>query len=333
MVDGSTLTPLRAAIIGLGNIAWKYDAGIDGSSLTHRSTYDADPRVELFAGCDPVASACEDFTRTTHRPAFGTIEALLEQRPDIVSICSPNHWHAAHLRACLVARVPMIWLEKPVTDDVEVARELLQLQRDLASSTVLVGFQRRYQPAYNRLMAAFADEKMGPCAGISITYSRGLETNGVHMLDMLCQLMGDAGHCQLLGVTPTEAKPASPSFLLRFADGVTCAVTGLQLDYHSIDITAHFARGRISVLYGGASELREHVIENPLYPGFYRLAQDIGTTSSSEELQADAQAVFPAMLQDLIQAHASGRDPVSSLDSALASQDLVDRVLAAAAGK
>lgn len=332
MVNGSTLTPLRAAIIGLGNIAWKYDAGSEGSTLTHRSAYRADARVELVAGYDPEAAARDVFTRDTGTHAFDSIEAILALHPDLVSICSPNRWHASHLRACLEARVPMIWLEKPVTDDAAEARDLLRLQQDLSSSTVLVGFQRRYQPVYQRLMAAMSDQSMGKCAGISITYSRGLETNGVHMMDLLYQLMGETGRGELLGVSPATGKMASPSFLVRFANGVTCNVTGLEIDYHSIDIAVHFERGRASVIHGGATELREQVIENPLYPGYYRLAQDLGTTSTSAELEKEAQAVFPAMLDDLIQAHASGRNPISSLATALASQELVDRVLATTAG-
>jgi hypothetical protein len=151
------------------------------------------------------------------------------------------------------------------------------------------------------------------------------------MVDLLCQLTGDTGPGELLGVTPAKGKMASPSFLVRFADGIACTVTGLDLDYHSIDIAVHFERGRASVIYGGATELREQVIENPLYPGFYRLAPDPGATTASIELEKDAQAVFPAMLDDLIQAHGAGRNPVSSLATALASQELVDRVLAAAA--
>lgn len=332
MVDGKALTsmPLRAAIIGLGNVAWKYDAAMEGRALTHRSTYASDARTQLVAGFDADPAQRGAFAAATGIATSPTLDGLLEQRPDIVSICSPNGLHAQHLRACLHAGIPMIWLEKPATTDIGEARELIALQRELGTSTVLVGFQRRYQPAYQRLRALITDGVLGECLGMSLTYSRGLETNGVHLVDLLFQLLGDETACDLHGVTPAAGPTASPSFLLQFAGAIPCAVTGLTLDYHSIDMTAHFAAGRASVLHGGAAEIRETRIENPLYPGFFRLTSDPTLTASAKALEQEAQSVFPTMLDDLIVAHMAGHEPASSLRTAVMAQAVVEQVLAAA---
>lgn len=332
MVDGPALSPLRAAIIGLGNIAWKYDVDAEGAGLTHTSTYAADPRTQLVTGFDPDPAQRSAFTDSTGISAVPMLDNLLATKPDIVSICSPNALHAAHLRACLEAKVPMIWLEKPATTNADESRQLIELQRALGASTVLVGFQRRYQPIYQRLNGLMHDQALGRCAGISITYSRGLETNGVHLIDVLFQLLGDSPY-ELVGVTPASGPAASPSFLLQFDGGIPCTVTGLSLDHHSIDLTVHFAAGRASVLYGGASEVREFRIENPLYPGFYRLAPDPTAEANAPALLKDAQATFPSMLDDLITAHRDGREPASSLTSSLAAQELVERVLSLAAAR
>lgn len=333
MVDGAALKPLKAGIVGLGNVAWRYDVGRDGSTLTHLSTYKADERFRLVGGYDPEPTSRADFTNATGIDSHDSLDALLAQSPDIISICSPNRWHGEHLRACLEARVPMIWLEKPATDSARDALELLALQRSLDSSTVLVGFQRRYQPVYQRLRAEFSEVGPESCAGISVTYSRGLETNGVHLIDFLFQLVGNQSAYDLLGVSGAQGQNASPSFILRFADGPTCIVTGLDLPYHSIDITVHLTTGRHSVIYGGARAVREDVIENPLYPGFYRLQCRDCDDDVAGVLDREAQAVFPAMLSDLVNAYEKGREPASSLSTAVASQLLVDRVLALARGE
>ena len=333
MVHGQALAaPLRAAVIGLGNIAWKYDAGIVGSVLTHCSTYAADTRTTVVVGYDRDPAQGAAFAHGTGVPIATSLEDLLARRPDIVSICSPNHLHAEHLRACLNACIPMIWLEKPATTDADEARRLLDLQRSLRASTVLVGFQRRYQAAYQRLRALTESGELGPCKGISITYSRGLETNGVHLIDLLFDLLGEDAPYELCGVTPADGPAASPSFLLRFANGVDCVVTGLDLDYHSIDITVHFAAGRAAVLYGGVVEIRERRIENPFYPGFFRLDTDSSHAAPQADLEQDANAAFPRMLTDLIEAHAAGRSPRSTLATAVTAQALVDRILHQADG-
>lgn len=333
MVDDPALGKLRTGIIGLGNIAWRYDAGRPGSTLTHRSAYAADPRTELVVGFDPDHQARTDFVDATGVATADSLDAFLAQRPDIVSICSPNHLHAGHLRACLEAGVPMIWLEKPATTSAAEGKSLLDLQRERDASTVLVGLQRRYQPAYRRLHELVQGGQLGSCTGISITYSRGLETNGVHLVDLLFQLLGTNAGPRLDGVTPSTANPPSPSFLLMFAGEVPCTVIGLALDHHSIDITLHFTAGRASVLYGGASEIRETRIENPLYPGFYRLAPDASMAAGEDVLRMEALQAFPAMLSDLIGAHEQQIQPASSLESALAAQALVEQILSVPVAK
>lgn len=317
---------LRAAIIGLGNIGWKYDFGSDGRALTHLSTYMSRGDVEVVAGFDANAEQADAFFRSTGVSTPGSVQALLDAKPDIVSICSPNALHADHLRACLEAKVPMIWLEKPVTLKAEEARDLSRLSQDIGQSTVLVGFQRRYLPAYQRLRTLIERGEMGAAKGISITYSRGLETNGVHLVDLIMYLLGDTSLPTIRGVAGGIANPASPSFVLGTGGGLTCSAIGLDLDHHSIDVTVHFEAGRQSVLYGGARELRERRIENPLYPGFYRLAPE-GDLASEPELSRDAMDVFPHMLEDLISAHNAGQQPLSSLNTAVASQVLVEDIL------
>jgi predicted dehydrogenase len=332
MVNGQALNarPFRAALIGLGNIAWKYDAARSDVSLTHRSAYARNMRTELCIGFDADAAQRALFAEQTGVSTTNTLDALLDSRPDIVSICSPNGLHAEHLRACLVARVPMVWLEKPATTSAKDANDLLDLQRMLGSTTVLVGFQRRYQQAYQRLKTLLIERSLGECIGISLTYSRGLETNGVHLVDLLFYLLGETVDYEISGVTPANGPMASPSFLLRFDLGIDCVATGLPLDHHSIDVTVHFSAGRASVLYGGATSVTERRIENPLFPGFFRLAVDTGETGGIEQLGDDAGAVMPRMLDDLIAAHEAGVAPMSNLETAVKSQTLVERLLAQA---
>lgn len=322
---------LTAALIGLGNIAWRYDMGkadANGSCLTHLSTLTSRGDIEVVGGFDSDNAVRTDWTGQTGLTACDNIASLLALKPDIVSICSPNSEHAVHLEFCLNAEVPMIWLEKPATDSLVETDRLLALQRQKAASTILVGFQRRYLPVYRRLKHTL--DELGPALGVSLVYSRGLETNGSHLIDLLFYLFGDEIKWQLSCQTsepPMQyCQEPSPSFLIEIDGGPVCTVTGLDLPYHSIDVAIHFDDGRASVLYGGLQETWEKRIENPLFSGFCCLQYPEGGHSQKIDPSAEMRQVFPAMLNDLIAASRSETAPASSLVSARAGQALVKAV-------
>lgn len=324
---------MRAAILGLGQVAWRYDGGrpgADGAALTHLSACRAAGDIAVIGGADAHPGARQAWTEGTGLPVFDTAEALLALKPDLVSIASPNALHGAHLEACLDAGIPMVWLEKPATEDPGQTRRLAA-RAAREGCRVLVGFQRRYLPVYRSLRRAMAGAPYGAPLGIEVVYSRGLATNGAHLVDLVLQLLGDVPP-RLRGVTarsaPVHVPEPSPSFLLQTEAGLPVTVTGLDADHHSIDLTVHFGAGRLSVLYGGLAMRAERRIPNPMFPGFFRLAPDPGyPVESPGALAASMGQVFPAMLADLRAAHAGGGAPLSTLHSAAAGQSIVAAVL------
>jgi len=312
---------MRAAIIGLGQVAWRYDRGqpTDGAVLTHLSVL-LKAEIDVVGGADPNLHARRDFTTSTGITAHATVAALLDTVPDLVTIASPNRFHAQHLMACLDAGVKYIWLEKPATTDSTITHALAARAR-AQGTRVMVGFQRRYMPSYQTLK----QDDLGPLIGIDVTYSRGLETNGAHMVDLILWLLGDQIP-SLMGVVPgplpaTHVTEPCPSFLLQGVGNVPVTVTGLDLDYHSIDIVVHYRAGRRAVRHGGQTTLTEVKTPNPLFAGFYYLHSVYG----SQNVQNEVGKVFPVMLQDLLQG--SGDQPLSNLDSAWLGQSIVAQVL------
>ena len=312
---------MRAAIIGLGQIAWRYDGGqpADGTALTHLSAL-RQAGLDIMGATDPDAQACAKFTTATGINTQATVAALLDMPPDVVSIASPTQLHADHLVACLEAGVKYIWLEKPATTDPAATRDLAARATAL-DARVMVGFQRRYMPSY----LALAQDDLGDLIGIDVTYSRGLETNGAHMVDLILWLLEDQMP-DLLGVMPGPLPPVHvqepcPSFLLQGAGNVPVTVTGLDLLYHSIDIVVHYSKGRRAVRHGGQTLLAEAKTPNPLFPGFYHLTSEHGPQNRKNEVGS----AFPAMVHDLL--HGDGDQPLSNLGSAGLGQSIVAQVL------
>jgi predicted dehydrogenase len=314
---------MRAAIIGLGQIAWRYDGGtpLNGTALTHLSTLKL-AGVEVICGADPSATARKDFTAATGLNAVEDVDFLLAQSPNIVTIASPNALHAEHLLACINAGVRYVWLEKPLTADTDIIADLAA-RADAQKIRVLVGFQRRYMPVYQELLKS----NLGKLTGIEITYSRGLETNGSHLIDLLLWLLDDE-RPEVIGVIPgtkpLNTNEPSPSFLLRGANGIPVTVMGMDLGYHSIDIVVHYSEGRRSVRWGGQQSMTEKKIANPLHPGFFCLGTKLPNQPNLNTSSEIANA-FPTLLQDLL--YGIGQQPISNLHNARLVQSVVAEVL------
>lgn len=320
---GTRHQPFTAALIGLGNIAWRYDGGRATAAtpgLTHASVYDQDPRTRLIAGFSPDAGERDEAQDRLGIQTLDSLDALLALRPDIVSVCSPSPLHAGHLRACFAAGVPMVWLEKPATTDLG---DLDALIAQRPGTTVLVNFQRRYLAPYRNLVTLARTSGLGVCRHIQASYSRGLVVNGSHIVDQVLAIAGDNETFSLDWVA--RGGPADqPSFGLTFANGLTVAVTGIDLPYHCIDISAVFDEGRVSILHGGVTAVLERRVEHESFPGFYRLSPTPDPRFPARCSIADG---MPQALNDLIAAHTEGRDPHSSLRTARLGQALVEAVL------
>ena len=110
---------LRAAVIGLGRVGWRFDEEPGrGAVWSHVGAYRAlGEEFELAGACDVSAAARNAFAaRYPGIPVFAEVAGLMnETSPEVVSICTPNACHRATLDAVLSGGRPLaIWCEKPL---------------------------------------------------------------------------------------------------------------------------------------------------------------------------------------------------------------------------
>lgn len=316
---------IRAALIGLGNIAWKYDARLpdDAFALSQGKALRRHPDTELVGGCSPSSEDREAFTRSSRLPAFVSAEAMLEAlHPELVGICSPTELHFDHACLCLEAGVRLLWLEKPPTATPDELDALIALAEQ-KQATVCVNYFRRYLSVYRNLRVVIREEVLGPCHLLRLLYSPGLARNGVHLLDQIFFLTGGDAY-ELLWVE--RGRPEHPCFSLRLSTGQTVQADSADLAYHTNDISAVCAKGVASVLRGGKRAVVERRVENALFHGFYDL-EDAG-----EEILgiASLEGYMDNSLADMVAAFAAGRRPHSDLHSARLTQRLLRDILEAA---
>lgn len=314
----------KAALIGLGHIAWKYDSGRgrNETALSQAGAMLKNPAIELLGGCGPVEDDQNGFLAWA--PGLNVCdwadEMLNELKPDLVGICSPTARHFQQARLCLKAGVKALWLEKPPTESPAELDELIDLARS-KGAVVCVNYTRRYLPGYARLRELLAAQAYGPCRLIRLLYSPGLARNGIHLLDQLFYLTG-ADDYELLWVEPCSL--TSPGFALRLSTGQMVQGSGGDWAYHTNDIELVCDSGLISILRGGKIGRAEKIAENDLFPGFYDLQDDPAGPLLG---QAGLEGFMEAALTDIVNCLDKGGQPQSNLESARLSQRLMEDIL------
>jgi predicted dehydrogenase len=130
---------LKVAVIG---------AGVMGKH--HANIYAAIPHLDLVAVVDPDEKRCAEARRNYDVRTYKTIDELLFSEPvDAVSIASPTSFHYAQSKQLLQAGVHVL-VEKPVATEIEQAKELMELSRDL-DLVLQVGHITRFYQAVSVL--------------------------------------------------------------------------------------------------------------------------------------------------------------------------------------
>lgn len=152
----------RAGVIGCGAIA----------QALHLPGYVRAPGVTLTAACDPTPQRLREATRIAG-DAFRTYtdyrDMLANEQLDVVSVASPNRFHAQHAIAALEAGAHVL-LEKPpaasLAEIERIRRAVRQSQRLL-----VVGFSQRFYRGNQRMRKLIVEGAIGEPYMIRVRFS------------------------------------------------------------------------------------------------------------------------------------------------------------------
>ncbi len=201
--------------------------------------------VEALSGCDPDAArrawASENFDIRTYDSA----EALLErEQPAITLIGTPPDSHFELGRKALESGVH-VFLEKPFTQTVEQADELINLARERGLQ-LAVNTQYRYMDLYRRTRQRLAAEDFGRLHGIQVWQQmfHPADVDGPSWRRAMRQatLYEFGGHAVDLLAYLFDAQPAAISALMP----------AVRPEYHSdvlVQATLKFPEDRVATLW------------------------------------------------------------------------------------
>ena len=249
-------------------------AGVIGR--THIERILKTPGFSLVGVVEP-GLAGQQWCAERNIPVFEQAAALLDAtRPEGVVIATPNVTHADVAAHCMAQGLPVL-VEKPVTDTLDAAAQLIQIEQD-TGIPVLVGHHRRHNPILQKARTLIEDGRLGqvlsanvmahfykPAAYFDVAWRRQIGggpvlINLIHDIDMLLYLLGDVQAVQgrlSSSVRGFEVEDTG-SALLEFVRGTQAVMTvsdtavspwcwdlcaGEQSQYPRQNVQSHFLSG------------------------------------------------------------------------------------------
>jgi myo-inositol 2-dehydrogenase/D-chiro-inositol 1-dehydrogenase len=247
---------IRIGLLGAGRIG-----------QVHARAVSSVPTAQLVAIADPI-SAAAGAVRNTYGCDIRTIEQILVSDDiDAVIICTPTDTHADLIEQFARAG-KAIFCEKPVDLDLERVQACLSVVNE-TNTTLMVGFQRRYDPDFQALRAAIDAGQIGDVEMVSlISRDPGappydyIERSGgifrdmmIHDFDVARWMLGEEVETvQAAASVLTDPEIGnrgdfdSANAILRTASGRQCAITNSRRATFGYDqrIEVHGSAGSVA---------------------------------------------------------------------------------------
>lgn len=325
---------IRAAIVGIGAIG-------RGSHLPALQQLAAEGETEVVAAVDIDATAVEAFCADSGVPhGYTDLERMLaEQRPDLVTICTPPTLHREQSVAALRAGA-WVWCEKPPVPTLADYDAVQAEEGEAAGPYASIVFQHRFGSGTRHVQRLLAERALGrplvahcqttwyrdtayyavPWRGRWQTEGGGPAMgHGIHQMDLLLDLLGPWSEVRAMAgrlVHDVETEDVSTA-LVRFESGAMATVVNSVLspdEVSRIRIDCERATVELTHLYGH-SNANWHVTPAADVPGELAARwQDFGADVPSSHLE---------QLRELVASMRAGRRPRSSGADGRTSLELV----------
>jgi predicted dehydrogenase len=272
-------TLLKTAIIGCGDIAGGYDEKKTGEGVfSHAGAYREFDNIEITAAFDVDKERLAAFSKYWGvKKQCETLEQLLSEKYDIVSVCTPDNTHYEIMRKVIEHEsAKYIWAEKPLTVSADTARSVIEAAKE-RNIGVWLNNQRRWEPCHLALQKKIASGGIGDIVQAVGYYVKGITHIGCTIIDTLRLLCGNINW--VLAYLPFDkgsyGEDKSLRGILGLANGATANVVGCDSNvytYSIFEIDIIGTKGRIKIEDNGDFIKVYEAKEYRHYPGFQELS-------------------------------------------------------------
>ncbi|MFC3236140.1 gfo/Idh/MocA family oxidoreductase [Streptomyces nitrosporeus] len=338
---GSGRGPVRVAVVGTGAIARV-------SHLPALTALAAEQPLEIVAAVDVSADAAESFRADAGiAHAYTDLDRMLaEQRPDLVTLCTPPRFHRDQTVAALRAGA-WVWCEKPPCPSLEDFDAIEAAEGADGGPYASIVFQHRFGSGSRHVRELLARGALGrplvvhcqttwyrdqayysvPWRGSWADEGGGTTMgHGIHQMDLLLDLLGPWAEIRAMAgrlVHDIETEDVSTA-LVRFGNGALATVVSSALcpdEVSRIRIDCARATVELTHLYGH----RNADWRITPAPGV-----SAGEAAAWQDFGADEPSSHEVQLRGLLADLRAGRRPRSSGDDGRKSLELVTALYKAA---
>lgn len=275
---------LKVAVIGLGDV-----------SKVHLSAIQRNPKATLVAVCDT-----DETKDTIDNVTFYTDykEMLDQETLDCVHICLPHYLHYPVTKVCVEKDIYVL-LEKPISCDLEEAKQFMNLAEQHKQAKICVCFQNRFNETFEVLQNMIATEDYGQLKGVKglvawfraqsyyeekpwrgkMNYAGGgvMINQAIHTLDLMKLIGGDIqsirGSIDTLSDYDIDVEDTATA-KINFKNGATGMffATNVNAENSSVEFEVTFEKAKFTIKDGILTHTNQFgdnkkVIEDAKLPG------------------------------------------------------------------
>ncbi len=317
---------LKVGVIGTGHIG-----------RIHSTVYRGDPLAQLVAVCDVIRDKADAFAQQFGARAYYSVEEMLKNEPlDLVSVTTAGPENGGHhyepVMQALAAGVGVL-CEKPLSNDIALAREMVQTARE-KGRYFGVNLNHRFVPLAARAKGWVEEGRLGELcfANMALWIANRndsapyfhLRALHPHSIDVMRYFCGDVVRVQAFFKKASHRQIwSNASINLQFANGMVGHLTG------SYDMTTRHPFERCEVAGTAARFVLENVYERlTLYP--HDSDETIVVSNSIMGGTASFQETFKNRIHRFLE-QVEARVPPAEIDGsgreALAAQEVIEAAI------
>ena len=252
----------KCGIIGCGNIAGGYQKKYGGNTSkiehvsTHAGAYEVHAETKLICIADPNIDTLRGFSKTWLVKSIynNYIDMLTEYQVDILSIATPTELHYEVFKYAVEKQIKAIWLEKPLSYDLQQAEVMCKL---VNNSTVSVNYYRRWNSTLKSIKDKLSKGIYGSVSTVTVRYTKGLYCNASHLIDLVCWYFGKPCAIKVLEHKGFVNKDPCLDFNLYYDNFTINFMHIPNVSYVFLDVDILTERGRVLIEQRG-QQIREY---------------------------------------------------------------------------
>ena len=262
----------NVALIGLGNVGFKYDKNFKNKSyLTHYSSIKNTEGFELTLAVDNNEKNRNEFEIFSQQKAISVNEInSINKKIDIVVVATPPESHMEIIKEVIILKPKLILCEKPLSLSNKETKDIIKIC-SLNNINLEINYFRRFEQSAVEIKKILSNISFFRA---TVFYSNGVINNSSHFIDLVNYWFGKPKNVFLKknnGIVKKTYDDYDLDFELRYDNGDVNFFSWKEKFYSNYSIRIYTDLFKIDYDINGYNTTINNKIDDPEYKDFKRL--------------------------------------------------------------